>query len=111
AGGVGFSSIRSRGAIYLSVPKLEDFYYLELAINLSHELGHQALMIYQGADSILNGDLEFPVYSAIRKTNRPAIMAFHAVTALSYMVLFISDLLSNGLLNDQERLYLDKYLT
>ena len=109
-GGVGFSTLRARGAIFLSLPKNEKHSHLDLAINLAHELGHQSLMIYQGADRILNGKLDAPVYSVIRKTMRPAINSFHAVVALAFMVRFIADLLVANDLPDDGFLLLGRFV-
>lgn len=102
-GGVGFSSLRARGAIFLSLPNDEKYSRLNLAINLAHELGHQSLMIYQGADRILDSDLDAPLYSVIRKTQRPAINSFHGVVALAFMAKFIAEVLNAGSLSDEER--------
>lgn len=110
SGGVGFSTLRARGAIFLSPPSDLEHSHIELAINLSHELGHQSLMIYQGADPILEGDLNTPIYSVIRKTMRPAIWSFHAVVAIAFMVMFISDLMKNASLSNDEQAYLAERL-
>lgn len=58
----------------------------DMAVGFAHEIGHQALLIYQNADPILNGDLQTPIYSGVRKMHRPAIMAIHAAVALAYMI-------------------------
>ena len=86
AGGVGFSSEFAKGAIFLSIPKIAKFSEVELSINLAHEMGHQSLMIFQSGDRIIDGDLGAPVFSGVRKTNRPAIQSFHAMIALAFMV-------------------------
>lgn len=88
--GNGFSTHLARGAIFISVPNLGDNSLLQLKINLAHELGHQCLFIYQSADSIITeNDLHKPVFSYVRKTERPAIQAFHATVALAFMVRFL----------------------
>lgn len=84
--GSGFSNHLFRGAVFLSLPRVEDTAFFELALNLIHECGHQALMVYQCSDEILNEDLSSPIYSVIRKTERPAILSFHAAIATAYMV-------------------------
>lgn len=89
-GGVGFSSEYAKGAIFLSIPRQKEFPEIELSINLAHEMGHQALMVYQAADQIIEGDLGLPVYSGVRKTNRPAIQSFHAMIALAFMVEYVT---------------------
>lgn len=95
-GGVGFSTQFAKGAIFLSIPKQANFRAVELSINLAHEMGHQALMVYQSADRIVSGDLAQPVYSGVRKTNRPAIQSFHALVALIYMVEYTINRLKNN---------------
>jgi hypothetical protein len=59
-----------------------------LAESLAHELAHQVIINYQLNDLLIKGDLNQPVYSGVRKTNRPAIASFHAAAALTYMILF-----------------------
>lgn len=87
-GGTGLSVHNYRGGIFLGLPEIFDGCTAELAINLAHEIGHQAVMVYQYADRILDCDYATPVYSAVRKTERPAIMSFHALVALAYMFEF-----------------------
>jgi hypothetical protein len=83
--GVGNSNHESIGAIYLSIPEVECS-TLQLAINIAHEVGHQALMIFQTSDSIIVPEqLSRNVYSCVRKVDRPAIQSFHALVALVYM--------------------------
>jgi len=108
-GGVGFSTEFLKGAVFLSVPTQEKFRDLELSINLSHEIGHQALMIYQAADPIIVGSLAKPVFSAVRKENRPAIHAFHAMTALAFMCDYLSSAIESSInLQPEERLYFQR---
>lgn len=90
--GVGNSNRESIGALYLSAPSAEPR-HIQLAINIAHEVGHQALMLYQTSDSIIHpAELTRNVYSAVRKTDRPAIQSFHALVALVYMRDFIASL-------------------
>ena len=103
-GGIGNSSEMAKGAVFLSCPTQKDFKALELAINLSHELGHQALMVYQSSDVILNY-IRKPVYSGVRGEKRPAIQSLHALVALSYMVEFLSKLLQTDELSQEKREY------
>lgn len=86
--GVGFSTHLAKGSIFLSIPNKK----LELAINIAHELGHQCLYIYQTADPIIAQGLDTPVFSYVRKTNRPAIQAFHATVALAFMIRFLTQI-------------------
>lgn len=87
--GSGLSLHHYRGGILLGLPATGPFSVPELAINLAHELGHQAAMVYQYADRILKSDFDTPVYSAVRKTVRPGLMSFHALVALAYMYEFL----------------------
>lgn len=89
--GSGFSNHHVRGAVFLSLPMNSDTSRFELALNLVHECGHQALMIYQCSDDILLEDLRTPVYSIIRKTERPAILSFHAAIATAFMLEWLSE--------------------
>ncbi len=88
--GRGVSSHFYRGGILVDLPEIGEHLEVELAINLAHELGHQALMVYQNADPIIDGDIRAPVYSTIREENRPAIKSLHAVVALAFMKEFVS---------------------
>jgi hypothetical protein len=86
----GFSSHHLKGYIFLSFapPKTAADSATEAgadAVALAHELGHQVLMTYQVADPIIASNPDAPVYSAIRGTFRPAILAFHGAMALAYM--------------------------
>lgn len=84
--GSGFSNHHLRGMVFLSLPRAHGASFIELALNLAHEVGHQALMVYQCGDEILADDLSQPVYSIIRRTSRPAILSFHAVVATAFML-------------------------
>lgn len=82
-----FSSHFLKGAIFRTVPRKEKpEWRIEFAIAIAHELGHQALMVYQAADRLITSDLAASVYSGVRKTQRPAIMSLHAAAALAYMI-------------------------
>lgn len=86
--GTGLSSFNYRKGIFLSVPTCKNWEF-ELILNIAHELGHQALITLQKVDKIiLDSHLEL-VYSVVRKTERPAILSFHALTASIYMLEFI----------------------
>lgn len=90
--GIGFSEHLAKGCIFLSVPKMKVAKELQLATNIAHELGHQCLYIYQTADPIIKSGIHDPVFSYVRKANRPAIQAFHATVALAFMVRFLTQL-------------------
>lgn len=108
-GGVGFSSEYAKGAIFLSIPRQAEHADVELSINLAHEMGHQALMVYQASDQIIEGNLGLPVYSGVRKTNRPAIQSFHAMIALAFMVEYVNDRLTQDRLRRSDAfVYLER---
>ncbi|MBC7457958.1 MAG: hypothetical protein H7235_06745 [Bdellovibrionaceae bacterium] len=91
SGGSGKSAHWLKGAIFLSLPTTPKNSILELALNIVHELGHQILMVYQDADQILINPNE-EIYSSVRKTKRPAIMSFHALIAVYFMLFFLKNL-------------------
>ena len=87
-----FSSHDIRGAVFRVVPRLDlPFWKIDLAIDIAHEIGHQALMIYQAADAILDSEFDQLIISGVRKVHRPAIMSLHAAAALAYMVSYLRD--------------------
>ena len=83
----GFTTHAARGIIYRSIPSNCDKY--DVAIDLAHELGHHALMVWQSVDPIIVSDHHQPIYSQIRRTLRPAIQTFHAAVALGFMHHFV----------------------
>lgn len=110
-----FSSHLLRGAVFRAIPKESDpFWRLDLAVDLAHELGHQALILYQSADSIIASDLSTQVFSGIRRTERPSIMSFHAAAALAYIIEFLTSLFDKPQnlqkLSDTEKSYAEKEL-
>ncbi len=98
--GNAFSDRHFIGTLFTSIKRTNQFPEIDLNISLAHELGHQALMIYQYSNDLLI-DFKAPTYSAIRKTLRPAIASFHAVVALSHMLSAVNSLLESNL--DTER--------
>ena len=88
---------------------------LDLAIGFAHELGHQALIIYQNSDNIISSAISEPTYSGVRKENRPAIMSFHACVALAFMVEACVNLskvkLADEEMNYLKRLYREKLIS
>jgi hypothetical protein len=79
----GFSSHFARGAIFRSLPSTDSEF--DIAFDVVHELGHQTLMVWQSIDPILTSDPAAPVFSQIRRRNRPAIQSFHATAAIAFM--------------------------
>ena len=82
----GYSTHLARGAIFRSLPKDNDRY--DVAIDIVHEVGHQVLMAWQSIDTIIASDPTAPVFSEIRRVDRPAIQTFHATVALAFMRYF-----------------------
>lgn len=103
----GYSSHFARGVIFRTFPSKQS--PGTIALDLVHELGHQALMLIQSVDELIVSDKETPVYSEIRKRNRPAIQTFHATAALVYMYILSSSMLEKGIeleaVNDRNREY------
>jgi hypothetical protein len=82
----GFSSHHLKGYVFLSFPAgdaVKDT--IDDSLALAHELGHQVLMAYQTADPVVASNPDAPVFSAIRRGFRPAILAVHGAMALGYM--------------------------
>ena len=107
--GVGSSTLLARGAIFLSIPNMKKLSCIQLAINIAHELGHQCLMVYQTADRIIKDDLSMPVYSYIRKKDRPIIQSFHATFALAFMTEFLQNVDRKNL-NTEEKEFVQNEL-
>ena len=84
----GFSSHKCFGMVFLTFYSQFDP-EVELSIDLVHEVGHHCLMLLQYIDRIIEGDQTAPVYSSVRKVERPAIMAFHALVAGHFMIRFM----------------------
>ena len=95
-----------KGAIFASAPVNHAFQDLEFSLNIVHELGHQILMVFQDADLVIE-DLSKPVYSSVRRTERPAIMSFHALVAVYFMLYFFSELRKSADLTPDEINYVD----
>ena len=103
--GSGKSAHWIKGGIFLSLPNSHPFPSMELALNISHEIGHQALMIYQECDKIIS-DPHQMIYSTIRKAMRPAILSLHAVFAVYFMLCISRELIDNYPLTDKENEFL-----
>jgi HEXXH motif-containing protein len=87
-----FSDHHFIGAIFTSVEYQFPYPDLSLNVSFAHELGHQALTIYQHSGDMLFGSDAW-VYSGVRKTERPIVSALHAAVALAYMIEAIRSLL------------------
>jgi HEXXH motif-containing protein len=109
--GSGMSAHWLKGAVFLSCPISPTLRRVNLALNIAHELGHQVLMLYQDVDSLIK-NIQQPVYSTIRKTERPAIMSFHAIVAVYFMLDCVKTLLadSQNLLTAEETAFLESKL-
>ena len=79
---------RARGAVFMSFTSPMDRW--TLALDLAHELGHQALMLLNSADPLFVSDSHTLVFSGVRRTDRPALQSLHAAAALAFMLLFTS---------------------
>lgn len=81
----GFSSHFARGAVFRAFPSTQS--PTSVALDLAHELGHQAMMLLQSVDPLISSDHDAPVFSEIRGRDRPAIQSLHAGVALAYMLI------------------------
>lgn len=86
----GVSSHLARGALLIAL--FEGYEVFDLALELAHETGHQALMVLQSTDDLIASPHDQPIYSGVRKSLRPAIQCLHASAALAYMIRFSTDL-------------------
>ena len=94
--GRGFSTHGMPGAIFVKSPSLTKNVIESHALNIVHEFGHQALMLAQWHNPIFNSGAMAPIYSIIRKTERPAIKCLHALVAASFMIKYVHDLKANS---------------
>ena len=102
-----FSTHLARGAVFFSAPE-PPHQELRMAVDLVHEMGHQAMMLFQSASPLLTSPLDQPLWSAIRKTYRPAIQCLQAASALAYMVVFMRGAMKNANLNAEEKEFLQE---
>lgn len=107
SGKFSFSTHLARGAIFLSLSEKQHS-KITMTIDLAHELGHQALMIFQSADPLLESPLDQPLWSGIRQTYRPAIQCLQATAALSYMTLLTGSLRRKAELTASERDHIEE---
>jgi hypothetical protein len=68
---------------------------IDLAVDIAHEVGHQALMVLLTSNEIISSSYDAPVYSGARKANRPAIQSLHSAVALTYMIKCLESILNN----------------
>ncbi|MCB0414344.1 MAG: hypothetical protein KDD50_08430 [Bdellovibrionales bacterium] len=107
--GIGFSTIRSLGVVFLSLPNVaQDNQAYDLAINLAHELGHQCLYFLQLGDQIIDPNFNENIFSTIRNEYRPPIMALHGLVALTFINTMIEELLTRRGLNFIQRRFLEE---
>jgi hypothetical protein len=97
----GFSSMLARGVVFRSFHK--PYTAATLALDVAHEMGHQALILLQSVDPLISSDLMAPVFSEIRKQDRPAIQSLHAAAALAYMLILSRSLKNNNEESDAVR--------
>jgi hypothetical protein len=86
----GWSLDFARGAVFLGFPP--DYSSLDLSLDIVHEMGHQALTLFESVDPIIASDWRAPVYSEVRHTHRPAIQSLHAAAAIAFMTAFLRDI-------------------
>jgi hypothetical protein len=103
----GYSTHLARGVVFLSFPE-DEHPEIALAIDLAHELGHQALMVFQSADPLLTSSLDEPLWSGIRQAYRPAIQCMQAAAALCYMTILTDGLIKRSDFTVSERAYIEK---
>jgi len=87
--GRGLSNHLFRKCIFIELPIESPKKDLQIALNLVHELGHQALITYQNADLIIETNRDQHVHSVIRNTKRPIIRSYHAFFVSGYMLEFL----------------------
>jgi hypothetical protein len=107
SGRFGYSTHLARGAIFLSLAE-DKHPKISMAVDLAHELGHQALMVFQSADPLLASPLDEPLWSGIRQAYRPAIQCMQAMAALSYMIILTKSLIKNSEFTALERAYTEE---
>lgn len=86
----GFDSPLARGVIFRTFPRGRTG--LLAGFQLAHAMGHQAAILLQAADPLLESDPEQEIYYRVRKDRRSANHAFVSAVALGYMVLLQRDL-------------------
>ncbi|MQB35116.1 aKG-HExxH-type peptide beta-hydroxylase [Rhizobium rhizogenes] len=86
----GWSLQSARGLIFLGYH--QGYNHTDLALDLVHEMGHQALALFQSLDPIFASDENAPVYSEVRKTQRPAMQSLHAASAIAFMAKYLRDI-------------------
>lgn len=85
----GWSLQSARGLVFLGFHRGYD--RTDLALDIVHEMGHQALALFQSVDPIFESDPQGLVYSEVRKTHRPAIQSLHAASAIAFMTQYLND--------------------
>jgi hypothetical protein len=85
----GLSCDLFRGVVFLGYPT--GYSELNLALDLTHELGHQALGLLRSCDPLFLSDPGLPVFSEVRHTERPALLSLHAASAIAFMLRYALD--------------------
>lgn len=107
----GFSTIDMKGVSFFTMPaKGLDLDIVDFAIDYVHELGHQALFMYQMSDKIFVDGHQAPIFSPIKNKERPAILAFHALCAIAFMKHFLVEGLIRDAFSKSQRAYAKKKL-
>ena len=85
-----------KGTIIFRVSLVNNFSNLiNLVVDIAHEVGHQVLMLLLMSDKIISSSYEDPVYSGVRKENRPAIKSLHSAVSLIYIISCLKGILKN----------------
>ena len=84
--GSAFSCFDCFGSIFFNVEFFQETDRIEVMLAIVHECAHHVLMLYQHCDPIIESTKDVPIYSPVRKTDRPAIQSFHAMFSLTYMI-------------------------
>lgn len=85
----GLSSQLMRGVIFLGYAP--GYSSIDLALDLVHEMGHQALALLQSCDPLFVSNPHAPVFSEVRHAARPAVQSLHAAAAISFMLEYVSN--------------------
>lgn len=79
-----------------------------LAIDILHEFGHQLLYLILHADAVVLKEDPRGIYSPIRRTRRPAVLAFHAAIANGFMIDFCDHFLRSRIGSPAENGYVTR---
>ncbi|BBH52278.1 HEXXH motif-containing putative peptide modification protein [Fluviispira sanaruensis] len=87
--------------LYKKSPSIE----IDTILMLAHEAGHQLLYLYQSFDNIIASKCTSLIYSSVRKTERPPLLAFHARIASYFMIHSLNLILEKSIFNKKIKDY------